>query len=614
MTAYLVHIGDPIESLPAFQPAWMRAASRLAPHSAVGVNDLQAAGARFAVATRCVGARGRASLQPAVSGRDGVVVVFDGRLHDPDRFRAIMGLGRDFDSRADAELVAEAYERFDDRMLAMLRGEFTLVIHEPRRRRTIVARDILGTRYVYWAKTEAGILVSNDLPTLRASGLVDDRLDEVAMVDFLLHGRLDYFDKVRTPFRGIHAIEPACGLIVSTDGNRIIRHGTFGDLLCASSRLRPDEIPGAFRALMREVIAERMDVDAVDVPMSGGLDSTTIAAIAMDLHRSGGARARPSARTTLASRDDRERHYAELAASHIGIEHTLNVLDSSSILAAPEAMWYPVPSIFGTPVADRDPDHGDPPPSPKPPLVLTGASADTLLHHERSTWLRLLIAHGPFHALHAHHVLRAERRSLAIGTGIFAPRSERAPLLGLDRWHVPSLPRWLRPEVVKQLRIRERLEDYRAWRPPDALHPQKPNAQFWLQLPNWAPDIVPVHLQQPRADWTDPFLDFRIISFIFSIPVEPWMHRKRLLRVAGRGLLPDELLDRPKAPAGNYFAAMVRGRYSEALNHWRMSPMLGEIIDRAAIPPIDIDAEGEVGFINLRPLMLQRWVGTLNDW
>ena len=72
-----------------------------------------------------------------------------------------------------------------------------------------------------------------------------------------------------------------------------------------------------------------------------------------------------------------------------------------------------------------------------------------------------------------------------------------------------------------------------------------------------------------------------MLSFLLSVPPIPWARRKRLIRKAMRGLLPNEVLSRDKASVGNFEAALL-GKYGfPPLS--RVGPIL-HYIDRTKVP------------------------------
>jgi asparagine synthase (glutamine-hydrolysing) len=50
-----------------------------------------------------------------------------------------------------------------------------------------------------------------------------------------------------------------------------------------------------------------------------------------------------------------------------------------------------------------------------------------------------------------------------------------------------------------------------------------------------------------------PFFDVRLLEFLQSIPPQPWLVKKRIIREAMRGMLPDTILERPKTPLQRHF-------------------------------------------------------------
>lgn len=609
MSAFIAHAHDSVSQSQPAPIGWLAGTQKLSYRGPAGTKELRLPGLRFALANRENGRRRSDIHQPIVVGSEEIVVAFDGRLHDPATLAGRLGIRRPSTLPSDAELVARAYLRHGNQFLSHLRGEYALVVYDPSTRRTIAARDTLGLRILYWARTSKGVFISNELPAIRAAAPLDDALDRTAIADFLMHGRLDFFDKSRTPFAGIHAVEPGFAVFVNDGEASTKQFGRFADLLDPVSTPRPREIPEAFRALMREVIGERMDANHVLIPLSGGLDSTTIAATAMHCFRTGTGRAQPFAITSLASSSDPERPFAELAAAHIGIDHSIIFLDDSRLLSPPEAHWYPSLDFFGAGNDERA--LGAP---PKHEMTLFGSAGDNLIYPERTSWMKLALGYGLAHTRFARDVLAQQKRSLPFGTGLGTQPGKRRSRVELDNTDLGALPIWLQPSLVTELKLRERWNACHHWRPPEPLNSQRPNAQLWLQWPNWFPSARPVNPRLTPSEWSDPFLDHRVISFVFALPVEPWMHRKHLLRAAGKGILPDALLHRPKSPAGNYIAPKIKALHRNVLEEWALSRELEQFVDRAAIPIIDIDKEGLVDYVNFRPLMLQRWFSKLGSW
>jgi len=82
------------------------------------------------------------------------------------------------------------------------------------------------------------------------------------------------------------------------------------------------------------------------------------------------------------------------------------------------------------------------------------------------------------------------------------------------------------------------------------MHPVHPQAYYGLHSGYWGSV-----LEEQDEAWTQiplesraPFLDLRLLQFLFRLPPVPWCMRKELTRQAMRGLLPVEIVERKKTP------------------------------------------------------------------
>jgi len=76
-------------------------------------------------------------------------------------------------------------------------------------------------------------------------------------------------------------------------------------------------------------------------------------------------------------------------------------------------------------------------------------------------------------------------------------------------------------------------------------------------MPLFAETIGPEVTRQP-LEVRLPILDTRVLRYVFSVPAIPWCQHKQLPRVAYRGILPDQILDRPKTPLAGFYEALVQ--------------------------------------------------------
>lgn len=195
----------------------------------------------------------------------------------------------------DAELILAAYRRWGDDCPDRLLGEFAFVLWDEARRTMLCARDPVGARPLRYALTgePAVVRVASSPWQILASGAVPKTLDGVALADRLAG---EFHDPTRTPFAAVRAVPPGCCVAFGPDGRREWRYWN------------PEraEVPDAtdeagwverFRDLLVEVVRDHLgDVSGgLALLTSGGLDSSTIAAIARSCELRGEIAGRPIA-------------------------------------------------------------------------------------------------------------------------------------------------------------------------------------------------------------------------------------------------------------------------------------------------------------------------------
>jgi asparagine synthase (glutamine-hydrolysing) len=473
-------------------------------------------------------------------------VRLDGRGELAAALRAAGRAARD--DAPDVALVLEAWHAWGDAFVDCVHGDFALVLWDAPRRRLMAARDRFGVRPLWYARSGRHLLVSNTVDAIRAVGGMDTALDPAATVDFLAFGHL--YDPAASPWAALRAVPPA---------HRLVARGVEAEVSPywrlpvepAPVPRRPEECVEAFRVLLATAVAERIDGAPTGILLSGGRDSSSVAAMAAEGMGGGaGLRAHTMAHDRLMP--DRERHWSGVAARALGIPQRVHAVDGYRLFErwrdtaprGPEPTAAPIPAIdadvYGAVAADA-------------PVVLTGDGGDPLLSESRARLARLLAGGRAAAALgEAWTYLRLHRRLPRPGFRTLA--AERRG----ERW-TPAVPAWLRPEAVARFGLRERAAEIVA--PPAAPHPLRPEAYERLASPFWGHWLV-----QYDADATGvplearhPLFDVRLAEFVLSVPPAQWYNDKGLLRIGMRGRLPEALLARPKTPlAGDPLALRLR--------------------------------------------------------
>jgi asparagine synthase (glutamine-hydrolysing) len=506
----------------------------------------------------------------------------------------------------DAELILHAYHAWGEDCLKHLIGDFAFAVWNSQKRRLFCARDQMGVKPFYYAHCGQSFVFGNTLQCLRLHPAVSAELNDLAIADFLLFGENQ--DVATTSFRDIMRLPPAHRLVLSSAGPRAGRYWSLPTDFHLHYRRRPDgEIAEEFRQVLRVAVKDRLRTDRVAVELSGGLDSTSVAATTRELLPAGGA-IRACCVSYARLIPDREKHFADIAASALGIPIDHVIADDLPLFQSdPEQ----------TAVAS-DPAHVDPF-SP----AISRASFALMAAHSRvalTGWDGdTLMTESPRHYL--GHLLRAgDLRGLASAMARYLVVKKRLPPIGLrttvkrllGRYPVKSTyPSWLDPSFEARLGLRQRWRDINVERPKG--HPTRPYAFHMFSRPN-----LPRIFEGYDAALTDfplearhPILDVRVIESLLRLPPVPWCIEKHVARVAMRGWLPPEILTRPKSGlAGDPAVALARDRAVGGVDKFEMRYDFNRYVRRDAVPAIAGEKDVWALWTNLRPYTLSLWMDT----
>jgi asparagine synthase (glutamine-hydrolysing) len=136
-------------------------------------------------------------------------------------------------------------------------------------------------------------------------------------------------------------------------------------------------------------------------------------------------------------------------------------------------------------------------------------------------------------------------------------------------------PDWLNEGLEARFGLRERWESRYAARAAAGEHPVRPVAYHSFGDVVWESQFRCFDAEQTRApmEVRYPFVDLRLLRYMLAVPPVPWCRVKYLLRRSMVGLLPDQVLRRPKA------AVEDQSGFPPKLDGSSCSPMLARFVD-----------------------------------
>lgn len=271
--------------------------------------------------------------QPIANEDGNVHVVLNGEIYNHRSLREeLKSRGHQFSSGADTEVIVHLYEEQGDACVEALEGMFAFALWDDRRQRLLLARDPLGQKPLYWAKTGEGLSFASEIKSILASGDVAASLNAESLHHYL---SLRFIPTPNTMFEGIQKL-PAAHKLIYEDGT--LRVEPYWRLSFANPLEGPDdEILEFIETELRRAVSSHLVSDVpVGALLSGGMDSSAVVALA--------ARELPIPFQTFAigtgdpSFD--ERAHARAVAEHCGTTHIEERVEPDLVASLPRMIYH----------------------------------------------------------------------------------------------------------------------------------------------------------------------------------------------------------------------------------------------------------------------------------
>ena len=220
--------------------------------------------------------------QPVVDTGRGLTVVADVRLDNRDVLIDRLDLHSVPPSQTtDAALILAAYRRWGLGVPEHLLGAFAAAIWDAPKRRLVVVRDPIGVKPLYVAEQSGTVAVASEIKALLALGVATDAVDPARVAAYLTRS---FGEGTETTYRDVRRIRPA--QVAWWESGRPMASRTYWQLnpeAAAPPRTEAEYADG-FREIFDEAMRCRLRApDPVGAHVSGGLDSTSVAAAARDV-------------------------------------------------------------------------------------------------------------------------------------------------------------------------------------------------------------------------------------------------------------------------------------------------------------------------------------------
>jgi asparagine synthase (glutamine-hydrolysing) len=467
---------------------------------------------------------------------------------------------------ADSEVILHSFEQWGIDCLERFRGMFGLAIWDARDRVLWLVRDRIGIKPLYYSIHDGRLTFASEIKALLKDPQQQRAVDEEAFFDYLSFLTTP---APKTLFEGVRKLPAGTWLRVDADGS--ITERKWWDVLDRTQPLTTsteDEIAEALLDELRTSVQLRKVSDRpVGVFLSGGIDSSTNAALFSEGETS-------QVKTFSIGYDGdygsyrNELDYARRMADEVHAEHHELRLTQADLLAFLPRMV----QLQDEPIADPVcvPVYYVSKLARENGIVVAqvGEGADELFCGYPS-WARALQIQGlddlpvprPFKRL-GYASLRAMGKAKAMRGEWLRRGAAGQPIF----WGGAEAFTQTGKESLLSQRLRDRFKGRTSWDAISPIHQRFTDKAWETSNLNWM-TYLDLNLRLPelllmRVDKMSmgvslegrvPFLDHKFVELALSIPTNVKLNGgslKYILKKAVRGVIPDEIIDRPKQGFG----------------------------------------------------------------
>ena len=544
--------------------------------------------------------------QPVFNEDRSVIVMMNGELYNFREVRAnLERRGHKFATKTDTEILPHLYDEYGDALVDHLNGMYAFALWDSRRKKLLVARDRFGEKPLYYGVFDGKLIYASEPKAILAHPSVKAELNLDALRHYL---SFDYVPAPMSIYKGIHKL-PAAHILTVENGEMktrrywdlswsepgavatgFLQNGDTNGKTPVKPRSRKEGSLGAKASELRDLLSDSVRMRLVsDVPLgillSGGIDSSTVAAFATQ-------HATERVKTfSIGFEEDSfdESKYARLVAKHLGTEHYEDRLSAEKAgdLISEVGKWLDEPmsdgSLIPTYLLSRfvrrhvtvalGGDGGDELFAGYPMYYAHTVSAkyNAVPAFVRSGIIEPLVNALPVSTSNMSFDYKAKR---------FVRAAKFDDVARHHAWFGSFSPDQHRKLLSHDILAQTDADIYRGVRELIAASDAR-NVIEQMQYADinyyLAEDILS---KVDRAAMTvsletrAPFLDPRVGQFAASIPVEFKLKGKSgkvILKEAMKGLLPSEILHRPKKGFGIPIAEWLKGRLN-SLMHDMLTP------------------------------------------
>lgn len=260
-------------------------------------------------------------IRQSANNKSQIVITFNGEIYNfLELKKELKKKGYEFRTKTDTEVILALYAEYGEKSFSMLRGMFAFGLWDDKQKKLFLVKDRYGIKPLYYYDDKEKLVFASTVKAMAASNLVPRQKNPSAFIGFLLFGSVPL---PMTTLRNVLAVPAGHYLEINAAGNqKLIKYYEPLDFF-KNKFTSSQDVNFKIQTLLEESVKLHLISDApLGVFLSGGLDSSAIAALSAEALREGGASRKITTLSVIFDEKEfSEEKYSDLVAAKIRSEH-----------------------------------------------------------------------------------------------------------------------------------------------------------------------------------------------------------------------------------------------------------------------------------------------------
>ncbi len=223
-----------------------------------------------------------AGNQPLFNKHKDVSIIYNGEIYNTyNHQNELISEGYHFEGNSDTEILLNLYLKYGFEVLSKLNGIFAFAIWDSRSKQLFLARDGMGVKPLYYSETSKGFIFASEIKALLKDNSVSLEINPDSLASYITYL---WSPAPLTMLKNINKLEPGYAMIIEKGKvNKKWRYYSSSFTNKITSKSVSDtkiEIRNCIKSAVERQIVSDVPIGTF---LSGGLDSSAIAAFAKDM-------------------------------------------------------------------------------------------------------------------------------------------------------------------------------------------------------------------------------------------------------------------------------------------------------------------------------------------